>query len=132
MNVLAAVLIASLTYAGSGKELFPPKTPIKELTTRPEAPQNLEPAPFTNTGTTSVVLKWGLVEGADQYHLQVATDPNFKWLIYNGEFEKTNSYPLSGLEAKKTYYWRVWAKKTKNDPTYTKSLSYSRSVFSTN
>ena len=132
MNILFTVLISSLMFAGEGKELFPLKQPIKELSTRPPAPTNLDPAPFTKVGATNVVLKWGAVEGADQYHLQVATDPNFKWLIYNGEFEKNTSYPLSGLEPNKSYYWRVWAKKTINDPTYTKSLTFSKSVFSTN
>jgi hypothetical protein len=116
--------------ASEGGQLFPIKQPIKELTTRPETPKNLDPAPFAQVGT-NVVLKWGASEGANQYHLQVATDPNFKWLVYNGETETNTSYALSGLEAGKFYYWRVWSKKSNNDPTYMKSAAFARSVFKT-
>ncbi len=116
--------------ASEGGQLFPPKQPIKELSTRPEVPKNLDPAPFAKVGT-NVVLKWGTAEGANQYHLQVATDPNFKWLVYNGETETNTSYALSGLESGKFYYWRVWSKKSNNDPTYMKSASFAKSVFKT-
>lgn len=68
----------------------------------------------------SVTLKWAPSEGADQYHLQVASDVNFKWLIQDEPFVTSSEAPLT-LSKGKRYYWRVAAVKSENKASHRKS-----------
>lgn len=108
---------------GSGRDpgaLFPQPKMNKSKSTPPKKTELLEPAFMAQIGGASVTLKWNAVDTAENYHLQVATDPNFKWLKVDDNFVKRPSYDLSQLEAGKTYYWRVAAVKNSNDPMYIK------------
>lgn len=103
----------SLAAGGGGKgahrdntTLFPPQKPDLSKGTAPSPVKLLEPA-FMSTANASVTLKWEASAEAEAYHVQVATDPNFKWLVTNELFVKGTSFDVSGLEADKHYYWRV-------------------------
>ena len=110
--------------------LFPPKQANKQLTTRPSHPNLVSPAAMTEIKAESVTLNWSTVEGADAYHLQVATDPNFKWLTADENLFKGTAYELKALEPQKHYYWRVAAIQTANDAGYIKG-DFSKSMFAT-
>jgi hypothetical protein len=117
-----------------GKEmnsLFPTKQKNPVQADRPTVVKLTAPKFLAKVSGASTKLEWSAVEGASSYHVQVATDPNFKWLVANDAFVKTNSFEATQLEAGKHYYWRVASVKSQNDSMFTKSLFVS-SVFTTN
>lgn len=101
-------------------KLFPKPQMNKSKSTPPKKTELIEPAFQAQVPGTSVTLKWNAVDTAENYHLQVATDPNFKWLKVDENFVKRPSYDVTGLDAGKKYYWRVAAVKNSNDPMYIK------------
>lgn len=111
--------------------LFPQPVADKSKVTRPGTPELAEPAFMAKVTGATVTLKWASVPTADFYTVQVATDPNFKWLVTADPLHKTTSLEVKGLEAGKHYYWRVFAGKSDNDAAYTKSLA-AKSMFETN
>lgn len=110
--------------------LFPEKQKNKANTTRPTTVKLTSPKFLANIATPSTKLEWSAGDGATSYHVQVATDPNFKWLVANEQFVKTNSFEVGNLEPGHKYYWRVASLKGENDSMFTKSLFVS-SIFST-
>lgn len=110
--------------------LFPQPKQNKDKSTPPVKASLVEPAFMAKINATAVTLKWNTVAGAENYHLQVATDPNFKWLKVDNQFQKTATFELTGLEAGKSYYWRVAAVKNSNDSMYIKG-EYEKSMFET-
>ncbi len=110
--------------------LFPPKQPNPQLSDRPEIVKLNSPKFLSEVTASSVKLEWAPVTNASNYHVQVATDPNFKWLVANDHWVKTNSFDATQLEPGKRYYWRVAAVKSENDAMFTKSLFVS-SAFNT-
>ena len=104
-------------------DFFPTKQANKEVTARPEKVTLLEPKALSQVSGNQVTLKWKEAAQADSYRVQVATDPNFKWLVTNEDFYKATSYELKGLESGKHYFWRVYAFKSENDPGYLSSYS---------
>jgi hypothetical protein len=96
--------------------------------TPPSAPELLEPEFMAKINGATTTLKWKSVAMADYYTVQLATDPNFKWLVANEFMHKSTSLEAKGLEAGKHYYWRVFAGKSSNEPSYTKSIA-AKSMF---
>lgn len=146
-TVSVLTLTSALSFANEGGEhtaapaaegkgsktatnFFPKKQADKTLATRPESPELIEPAFMTKVTGGTVTLKWKEVAGATNYHLQLATDPNFKWLVKNDFLYQGTSFEATGLEAGKHYYWRVAAQKGTNEPAYTKS-GFNKSMFET-
>lgn len=85
------------------------------IATPPAKPALKSPEPLQKIAGTNVTLTWEAVEGADAYHVQVATDPNFKWLVMNEPmFPQTSAQP-QGLVVNQNYYWRVAAWKNGQD-----------------
>lgn len=124
-----SILSFSVSFAkneahGGGKsdpgKLFPQPQMNKSKSTVPKKTELIEPAFMTQIPGTTVTLKWNAVDTAENYHLQVATDPNFKWLKVDENFVKRPSYDLSGLEPGQKYFWRVAAVKNSNDPMFIK------------
>lgn len=109
--------------------LFPEKQKIAKLSARPSVVDLVSPK-FMAKVTGTAKLEWKAVAGANAYHVQVATDPNFKWLIADDHFVKTNSFEVTKTEAGQKYYWRVAAENTENDSMFTKS-NFVSSVFVT-
>lgn len=126
LTVLMVISLNSMAWASGGesheggpRNLFPKPQPTKSKATRPAKVTLLEPKALSVVQGTQVTLKWSESEGADSYRIQVATDPNFKWLIASEDFFKGTSYEVKGLEAGKHYFWRVYGVKSDNDPSYT-------------
>jgi hypothetical protein len=103
--------------------LFPKPVANKSKTGRMPKVTLLEPKALSSVQGTQVTLKWQTVSEADSYRVQVATDPNFKWLVANEDFYKGTSYEVKNLESGKHYYWRVYAWKSDNDPSYLSSFA---------
>lgn len=108
------------------------KQPVSdtENATRPAMPVLQSPEVLAKVTGTNVTLKWQEVKGASVYHIQVATDPNFKWLIVDEENFPQTSFQPQGLTAGQNYFWRVAARKPGNWASYTKSF-FSSSSFAT-
>jgi hypothetical protein len=137
---VGTIFAGTASLAGTGSQaggahrdntaLFPPKVPDKAFSTVPNAPELMSPAFMKALSETSVKLEWKAVEGVEVYHVQVATDPNFKWLKSEQNLLKATSFDVADLEAGKSYYWRVAAVKPENMSTYTKS-TFTKSMFKT-
>lgn len=145
MKLMVSLLMFSITLAltapalasgGHGdlearmNALFPPKHADISKGIAPAKPELVAPAYFTVVNGSQVKLEWKAVEGADEYRLQVATDPNFKWLVTNENFLKDTSFEVTGLEAGKHYFWRVAAIKSDNASTHRVSF-FAASMFAT-
>ena len=102
---------------------FPKLQANKEKGTRLPMVELLEPKALSKVSGGQVTLKWKDVPGADSYRVQIATDPNFKWLVKQEDFYKGNSYNLTGLVAGKHYFWRIYAWKTGNEPGWTSGFA---------
>lgn len=110
--------------------LFPAKLANKTVVTPPVATALEAPAFMAKVSDSAVTLKWKAVEGVTNYHIQVATDPNFKWLKADETLYPNTTFEVKELEKGKHYYWRVAAMKPENDPSYIKS-PYVKSMFET-
>lgn len=106
------------TKESKSRNLFPKPEADKSKTARMPKVTLLEPKALSTVQGAQVTLKWQEAAGADSYRVQVATDPNFKWLVANEDFYQGTSYEVKGLEAGKHYFWRVYAWKSDNDPSY--------------
>lgn len=102
--------------------LFPQKEKNPSVVGRPSVVKLTSPKFLAKVSGTTTKLVWTAAEGATAYHVQVATDPNFKWLVANEYWVKGTSFEVTQLEADKHYYWRVAAVKGENDSMFTKSL----------
>lgn len=107
--------------------LFPHPVANLNKGTPAATPEDLEPAFMTKVSGTAT-LKWKESAGADSYHVQIATDPNFKWLKVDEHFVKGTSFEAKGLEAGHRYYWRVASWKSENMAATNKS-GFAKSVF---
>lgn len=114
---IITVLSVSMALASSGgshPELFPKPVADKTMSTPPAKVTLTSPTYLQKIAEDSVTLKWQAVETADVYHVQVASDANFKWIISQDYFVKTTEYTVTGLDAGKNYFWRVAAVKSNN------------------
>lgn len=112
------------------QNVFPPKMSSKENTQMPGKIELTEPAALSKISGTSTVLKWKELQGADRYHVQVATDPNFKWLVLNDTNVKETQLEVGQLESAKHYFWRVSGLRSNNEAGYLKGY-FSTSSFET-
>lgn len=110
--------------------LFPEPQAQPEKNNVPTKPELSAPAYFAEVKGEKATLTWKAVQGAEEYHVQLATDPNFKWLVANEYHHKATSFEATGLEAGKHYYWRVAAVKPNNWSTFRKSF-FATSMFAT-
>lgn len=136
-NVLVALVVCAQSlvvfagesggHGGSGKAhrdntaLFPPQVADQSLSTPPAQAKLTSPAFMAKVTADSQKLEWSASPTADAYHVQVATDPNFKWLVADDHWVKTTSFDVSGLQKGKHYYWRVASVKSNNDSMSLKS-----------
>lgn len=127
---LANIALASESKSAEMNKLFPKPQPVAGLAVEPAKTTLQAPAYFAKINGTEVALQWSAVEGADFYHLQLATDPNFKWLVANEYAVKDTSYQAKDLAAGKHYYWRVLSVKDNNAQTHRKS-AFTSSMFET-
>lgn len=137
VSLLAFAIVTMLSTPSLASEggrdnnaLFPPKKSNKALSTPPAAVTLTEPAFMAKISGGEVTLKWSAVEGVENYHLQVATDPVYKWLAAEEKLYKDTSFQLKGLEAGKHYYWRVAGVKPTNMASFSKG-EFTKSMFET-
>lgn len=104
-------------------ELFPKKQADHSIATRPEQVELLEPKALSVVTGNQITLKWKPTVTATHYKVQVATDPNFKWLVSENNTVNDTKFEVSGLEANKHYFWRVYSVKADNEPGWTSSFS---------
>lgn len=112
------ITLSPLSYAGSGHEAghgpgIPQPKPILHLGQPPKAPTLVSPAPLSVVTGKSVELQWTPEPEAFTYHVQVAKDPMFKWLIHENHDVKENRYTVSDLP-NGTIFWRVFSQKPQN------------------
>lgn len=105
---------------GADLNLFPPPQADHSKVARPAKPELVEPSFHSKIAADAITLKWNAVATANAYHLQVATDPNFKWLVNEEMMTKNTSFEVKGLKPATHYFWRVAALKTDNTQTYMK------------
>ena len=110
--------------------LFPHKKADPEKSNVPAKPELAGPAYFSKIDADKTTLTWKAVPTADEYHVQVATDPNFKWLTANEYHVKDTTFEATNLVPGKHYYWRVAAVKSTNWSTFRKSF-FAMSMFET-
>lgn len=101
--------------------LYPTKQPDPTHATRPSVTEVVAPAFLASVPAGTIKLEWKPAQGATGYHLQVATDPNFKWLVVNEKFLKETQFDFTKAEAGQSYFWRVAGTKGDNNPGYTKA-----------
>lgn len=75
----------------------------------PEAPTPLNPANRARDIPRSVVFSWQAAPGALSYHLQLAADSTFSQPLVDTPGLTLLFWPVNGLEAATTYYWRLRA-----------------------
>lgn len=110
--------------------LFPKAIPNMALSTPPGKPELETPTYFQKISDNKVTLKWKSAENAAVYHVQVATDPNYKWLVKEEQLFSGNTLEVSGLEVGKHYFWRVAGVKPENKNGSIKG-AYAASMFET-
>lgn len=112
-------------------KLFPPKKADPTKRVPPAKPELVAPAYHASVDSKATELQWKQVEGATHYHVQVAKDPNFKWLISDAATVTATSFKVDGLEAGKTYFWRVLSVNSNMEQLFTKSPFATPSTFQT-
>ena len=110
--------------------LFPEKQKDLAFSDRPAVVKLASPKFLEVISGPTAKLNWSPVDRATNYHVQVATDPNFKWLVANEHWVKETTFEVSKLEPGKRYFWRVASFKDDNLVSHTKSLFVS-SAFDT-
>lgn len=134
MRVLISVLVMALTltlsfdvFAAGGEleaemnKLFPPHKADSSLRVPPSTVELKSPSYFQKIDGDKVTLEWTAAEGADSYHVQVATDGAFKWLVKNEPAVKSTTLEVTGLQKGQQYFWRVLSIKSNNMQLFTKS-----------
>jgi len=110
--------------------LFPPPQPDLTLAQSPAKPSLESPTYYQKVAPGAVTLKWKESAETPSFHIQVATDPDFKWLVKEEHLFKGNTLEISGLEASKHYFWRIAGIKSNNKNGHTKG-PYASSMFET-
>ena len=80
------------------------------VTAVPPTPILVSPANGSTGQSTSLTLAWNPSSGASSYRLQVATTSSFAHIVDDIMVLFGTSYPIVGLVANTSYYWRVSAK----------------------
>lgn len=130
---LALFFLSSVAIASSGavwKPLYHPIQANPAVSTPPGAVKTIGPNWFAAISGNTATIEWTASEGAEGYHVQVATDAAFKWLVTEVQYHPQTSLQISGLETGKQYYWRVAAMNSKNEASYIKG-KYAKSMFYT-
>src|ERR1044072_7495949 len=116
MKILVSVIIfataltlGATSLANEGGDdmnaLFPQPQPNLSLGQPPAKPELESPTYFQKVSDSKITLKWKEAADAPTYHVQVATDPNFKWLVKEEFLFKGTTLDVGGLEPGKHYFW---------------------------
>src|SRR5207244_1142283 len=97
------------TYKASATPAHSSVKNVQTLSCTPAAP-NVQSA--TNVTSSSFTARWSIVSGATDYQLDVSTSNSFSTYVpgyENLSVGNVTSYPVTGLSASTTYYYRVRA-----------------------
>ncbi|VAX23951.1 hypothetical protein MNBD_IGNAVI01-1220 [hydrothermal vent metagenome] len=75
----------------------------------PDLPVALSPANNAKNVDTQVSFSWESTINTEFYHLEIATDKNFKNLFYSEDTLTVNRIKLKSIGEGRKYYWRVRA-----------------------
>lgn len=137
MKKLISILIVLFTTnyllaAGSEEKIWKPiynkPNPILEKTIYPSKIEKLNPSFFSKINSNTVKLSWSTSAGSKLYHLQIAEDANFKWLVVDKNMFEGTSFEFTNLKSGSHYYWRVAGISPDNKEGYTKG-PFSNSMF---
>lgn len=119
---LALVLLFNVRSIAS-EEKSNPSTLKPDLSQQntPHSPVLTEPSFASMISGNTVELKWAPVQDAESYHVQVASDLNFKWIVAEQNLFTNSTFTVSNLESGKSYFWRVASIKSSNMNQFTKS-----------
>ena len=109
-SVVHAASRHQTAHAGPG---IPQPQPILHLGQPPKPPTLVSPAPLSVINSKTVELQWTKEPEAFTYHVQVAKDPMFKWLIHEHHEVKDNRYLVTDLPTGQVF-WRVFSQKPQN------------------
>ena len=73
----------------------------------PAAPRLVDPPNLVSGLPTNVTLAWRTSDGADTYHVQVATSSAFTTLVAEAAALADTTLQVNGLTDNATYFWRV-------------------------
>ncbi|HTR81112.1 MAG TPA: FlgD immunoglobulin-like domain containing protein [Bacteroidota bacterium] len=73
----------------------------------PSAPVLAQPANNSTNQPTGLTLQWNISQNANDYRVEVSTDPAFSAVVVNQDAGNTTSSPIGGLDPSQKYYWRV-------------------------
>ena len=100
--------------------LYPEKKPDVTQTVGIDKTATVAPAFLATVPAGSVQLSWKPAQGATTYHVQIATDPHFKWLVVNEKFVAETQFNFAQAQTGQRYFWRVAGRKADNNAGYTK------------
>ena len=97
-------------FTGTGVSARPDLAPAETFQRQSDAPTLTSPSDGDSISTWPV-FQWTPVDGAYDYHLQVATDQNFSNIVTGGDVhvDETSYTPASTYPAGQVLYWRVQA-----------------------
>lgn len=125
LNLITLQLLAAGdAHQGEDKayrNYLPPKKAQSAKAKAPAQVSLLSPKAFEVINSAEAQLTWQASPTADSYHVQVATDPNFKWLIHNVTDVKDTNFKATQLP-KGQVFWRVAAQKSGNMAAHWKSI----------
>ena len=76
----------------------------------------------------NVSFNWTVVEGAENYHVEIARDGQFKNIIFTEDTISTNELTLNSIGEGKEYYWRVKAKNAHGNSTFSEANKFTVKV----
>lgn len=125
LSIFIACALVSWTTLGAGpaKEyhnLLPKPKANLEKSQAPGAVSLVQPQAFAKLKAGAITLEWSTANEAQAYHVQVAKDPQFKWLIKDEHFVNGSSIQVTDLPVGQVF-WRVAAKKPGNMAAHWKS-----------
>jgi len=123
--------LLSLAADSSGSEkayrnLLPPPKANRALSTLPSKVELKSPEALSKVAGNTVQLEWAPSESAEAYHLQIAKDPEFKWIIQEEHFIKATRFEVANLP-KGQVFWRVAASRPQNMEAHWKTVFTSSS-----
>jgi hypothetical protein len=130
---LAALTLAlALGSCGKSSQLTAPETgsvrsgaqAVGGKPALPAVPTLSAPANGAVDQANALSLSWNAVAGANNYNLQVSSNPGFTAMIVNLKGVSGTSYALSGLVNSRNYYWRVAAKGPGGTSAFSSAFSF--------
>lgn len=90
----------------------------------PPTPTLAAPSNGSVNQPTALTLRWNPTQGAERYHLQLATDSSFATVVLNDSTISLTSRDVGPLMNGTTYYWRVRATNSGGTSSFSSTWSF--------